>query len=192
MLLSYIYLNANCLQINQFIADSAEDDGNVVNYTNSDDDAAEELECYNDSIQKTIEAQEVLAALEGNGSSATHDLGQLQMQQQVLVRCILEEEKNAKLVESRRLKEELREKQRRAALADSVLLPASNAPRPFDSIIEFWQNYAENIVVPADPPPGNTNDQRPTKKPRGITHPSSSQLRLSQVSSTPSSQPPPS
>lgn len=137
-----------------------EDDDDILDYTNSDDDAANEMDDYDEAIRKTRKTREDIAAIEADPA---HDQSRLQFQQEALARCIREEEENAAKVEARRLREESKDSQRRAALADRVPLPSSSAPRPFDSIIEFWQNYAHASI-----PHHLEHTERPTKKARRI------------------------
>lgn len=86
-----------------------------------------------------------------------------------LVQLILEEEKLAKVVKGRRMKVNLRETQRRLALVERVPLPPSDAPKPFDSIIVFWQNYAEKMVDPPYPHPAIISSEQPRRKLHCIT-----------------------
>lgn len=115
-----------------------------------------------------------MATLETN---VDRDEALLEQHRSRLTQLILEEEKLVKVVEARRMKVDLRETQRRLALAERVPLLSSDAPRPFDSIIAFWQNYAEKIVDPPYPHPAIIDSERPRKKLHRIT--SSSDLSSS-------------
>lgn len=118
------------------------------------------MESYHESLKKTQAAREQLAILEVNGENIVDDESRLQHQREIVARCSEEEERFAGLIEARRSKAETLEKQRIAAQAESVRLPPSNAPRPFDMIIEFWQNYAQETLPP--------DHERPNKKARCI------------------------
>lgn len=118
------------------------------------------MDSYHESLKKTEVAREQLALLQANGEKIVHDEARLERQREIVAQCTEEEERLAGLVEERRSKADILEKQRLAAQAESVRLPPSNAPRPFDKIIKFWQNYAQETVPP--------NHQRPQKKARRI------------------------
>lgn len=163
-LYSIFLLILNYHQINQFISKSAaEDNDDLVDYTNLDDNAAEELETYNVSVHNTLEERDILAALEGQSGTDCNE-AHLQRQREVLAWCILEEEKGAKAVEERRLKEVSRETQRRLALAESVPLLPSNAPQPFDNIKKKSQCIAHTPDPSSSglPPAGPSSLQPPT------------------------------
>lgn len=104
---------------------------------------------------KTQAAREDLAALD-----SVDDESRLETQRVILARCVEEEAQCAQVVEERRSRELLREQQRRAALAESVPLLPSNAPRPLDNIINKWQNYVDSIVSANDLPSGNMQPSR--------------------------------
>lgn len=143
-----------------------EDNDDILDYTNSDDDAAEEIDSYEDAIKATQEAQWQLTLLESNREAP--DDSALQLQREALAQCVLKQQQRLDLVEARRAKEELREKQRRAALAESVPLPPSNAPRPLDRIIDYWQRYAEGAASSSHSQPSDDHVERPKKKARHL------------------------
>lgn len=148
------------------------------------------MDDYDEAIRKTSKTRLDIAALEADPG---HDQSQLQFQQEALAQCVREEKECAAKVEARRLREESKDSQRRAALADRVPLPSSSAPRLFDNIIEFWQNYAHASIPPSSFQGDNhlEETERPTKKARRIVEtpepePSSSSSQVSSENPSPS------
>lgn len=69
------------------------------------------MDSYHESLKKTEVAREQLALLQANGEKIVHDEARLERQREIVAQCTEEEERLAGLVEERRSKADILEKQ---------------------------------------------------------------------------------